>query len=327
MGGLYQLGGSTPNLLVSQANDSTPDLSLAPCASHESTSNFYPVGVSGMSSGGATNMSKPATPKGGHDLHAFTAVRPTRCIVCQRSMWGQTEVRCSQCNGAMHQRCRAGNVPACQVQSKDESLPRIPLPPSAPAALAGGMQHEVGYTIGADLSVQAGLEGRLVPLILSKCVEAVEARALRSEGIYRLTGGSGQVALIISLFEQGVPFDLLDARRFNDPDAIGSVLKNFLRALPLPLIPPTVQAQLVPSLDSGDASNVNVVLATLPPVHRASLARLIRHLHKVHQHRKDNLMTARNLGTVFGPTLFRSPTAAQEFATMGHNARIVERML
>ena len=58
------------------------------------------------------------------------------------------------------------------------------------------------------------------------------------EGIYRKTGGSSQSKAITQLFERGQyeSFDLLDTDVFNDISSVTSVLKNYFRALPNPLL-------------------------------------------------------------------------------------------
>lgn len=55
------------------------------------------------------------------------------------------------------------------------------------------------------------------------------------EGIYRKTGGTGQVRLITQYFERGQDFDLEDLDKFNDLAAVTSCMKNFFRTLPDPL--------------------------------------------------------------------------------------------
>jgi len=48
------------------------------------------------------------------------------------------------------------------------------------------------------------------------------------------------------------------------------------------------------------------------------------HLHRVERNKDVNLMNARNLGVVFGPTLMRSHDPGQEFADMAGKAQTVE---
>ena len=58
------------------------------------------------------------------------------------------------------------------------------------------------------------------------------------EGIYRKTGGAGQSKAITQAFERGDydAFDLRDPDAFNDICSVTSVLKNYFRALPNPLL-------------------------------------------------------------------------------------------
>ena len=96
---------------------------------------------------------------------------------------------------------------------------------------------------------------RLIPVIVEKCIDAVEASGLSPstyrgldvanlikgmdyEGIYRKTGGTSQSKMITRLFEQGNydTFDLRDSETFNDISSVTSVLKNYFRSLPNPLL-------------------------------------------------------------------------------------------
>lgn len=76
---------------------------------------------------------------------------------------------------------------------------------------------------GNDLVAQCLNENRLVPLVVVKCIEAVEASGMQYEGIYRKSGGMGQTKLISACFDRGDPFDLGDQDRFNDISAVTSV--------------------------------------------------------------------------------------------------------
>jgi hypothetical protein len=58
------------------------------------------------------------------------------------------------------------------------------------------------------------------------------------EGIYRKTGGAGQTKAITQAFERGQydAIDLTDPDIFNDISSVTSVLKNYFRSLPNPLL-------------------------------------------------------------------------------------------
>lgn len=91
---------------------------------------------------------------------------------------------------------------------------------------------------GRDLSEQAVADGGTVPVIVTKCIRAVEANGMEYEGIYRKTGGSSQSKQITQLFERGKydTFDLTNVENFNDISSITSVLKTYFRQLPDPLL-------------------------------------------------------------------------------------------
>lgn len=76
---------------------------------------------------------------------------------------------------------------------------------------------------GNDLVAQCLTENRLIPTVVTTCIDAVEATALEYEGIYRKSGGMGQTKLISSCFDRGEPFNLQDEDRFNDISAVTSV--------------------------------------------------------------------------------------------------------
>lgn len=87
---------------------------------------------------------------------------------------------------------------------------------------------------GNDLGAQAAQEGRSVPLIVQKCIEAVEARGMDYEGIYRKSGGAAQMRAIQVAFDQGEDVDLVDEDEYNDICSVTSVLKQYFRELPNP---------------------------------------------------------------------------------------------
>lgn len=95
---------------------------------------------------------------------------------------------------------------------------------------------------GRDLieQVHADAKGgdRFIPVIVEKCIDAVETLAMDYEGIYRKSGGSSQSKAITQLFERGnyAAFDLRDSDTFNDISSVTSVMKNYFRSLPNPLL-------------------------------------------------------------------------------------------
>ncbi len=149
------------------------------------------------------------------------------------------------------------------------------------------------------------------------------------EGIYRKSGGTSQLRLITQLFERGQQFDLTDQSRFNDISAVTSVLKNYFRELPIPLLTFDLHEKFVEAVQQkvdsrAKEQHMRELLDALPPAHYATLKFLMLHLYRVQLESGENRMTARNLGVVFGPTLMRSGDPTQEFAHMGGKAMAIE---
>jgi len=186
---------------------------------------------------------------------------------------------------------------------------------------------------GRDLGEQATADNPggvyLVPLIVDKCIEAVETSALDYEGIYRKTGGASQSRLITQLFERGdySAFDLRDSERFSDICSVTSVLKNYFRSLPVPLLTFDLYEDFISAAEIPDPTSKYQVLQQLvnklPLAHYYTLQKLMIHLHCIHEHRDMNKMNARNLGVVFGPTLMKSRHPGAEFSDMAQKAHSV----
>lgn len=110
--------------------------------------------------------------------------------------------------------------------------------------------------------------------------------ALTYEGIYRKTGGSGQSKAITQLFERGdyASFDLKDTDRFNDICSVTSVLKNYFRSLPDPLLTYNLHEQFiaVSSMKDVDAKIAAIaeVVTRLPIEHYNTTRALMLHLHR-----------------------------------------------
>ncbi|PWN48569.1 RhoGAP-domain-containing protein [Violaceomyces palustris] len=249
-----------------------------------------------------------------HLFQPFNILRPTRCMACQKNMWGQSEVRCALCAQVCHSKCLQSLPVSC---NQPYSRPDEPLEPQGPSMF------------GKDLTQQAVLESRDVPVIVEKCIQAVEAFGMDYEGIYRKSGGSSQLKVITQLFERGMPFDLEDSDRFNDVSAITSVLKNYFRELPTPLLTYDLHEEFIKAAEmKGDpklkAGRMGELIGQLPKEHYQTLKCLIQHLNRVQQRCEENRMNSRNLGVVFGPTLMKSGDPSQEFAHMGGKAMTIE---
>lgn len=171
---------------------------------------------------------------------------------------------------------------------------------------------------GSDLVERAEYERRQIPSVVTRCIEEVELRGMDIEGIYRKTGGSGQVKLIQEGFDKSEDFDISDPSI--DITAVTSVLKQYFRKLPVPLLTFDIYDRVLESLSITDdqerCAHLRRTFNLLPPKHRDCLEFLIFHLARVAVRESENLMSPKNLAVVFAPTIMRDHSLEREMTDM-----------
>ncbi|XP_075892822.1 rho GTPase-activating protein 42 isoform X2 [Nelusetta ayraudi] len=144
-----------------------------------------------------------------------------------------------------------------------------------------------------------------------KCIDLVEARGIKTLGLYRIGGVNSKVQkLMTTVFSNKAPVDMdLDPETW-DNKTITSGLKNYLRCLSEPLMTFKLHKDFIMAVKSDDQNYrvcaVHALVHKLPERNREMLQLLVRHLVTVSTHNQSNLMTVSNLGVIFGPTLMRS---------------------
>jgi len=109
---------------------------------------------------------------------------------------------------------------------------------------------------------------------------------LEYEGIYRKTGGLGQTKAITQLFERGdyAAFELRDSDRFNDICSVTSVLKTYLRSLPVPLLTYDLHDGFISAAEIKDlpmkTKALSELVRKLPTEHYYTLRVLMLHLNR-----------------------------------------------
>ncbi|KAI1470975.1 RhoGAP-domain-containing protein [Daldinia caldariorum] len=171
---------------------------------------------------------------------------------------------------------------------------------------------------GSELAERADYERRQIPCVVTRCIEEVELRGMDMEGIYRKTGGNSQTKAIQEGFDKNENFDI------SDPDiditAVTSVLKQYFRKLPTPLLTFDVYDRILETnslaSDEEKCTHLQSVFQQLPPQHKDCLEFLMFHLHRVAERERDNLMTPKNLAVVFAPTIMRDHNIEREMTDM-----------
>ncbi|EGX94167.1 Rho GTPase activator Rga [Cordyceps militaris CM01] len=171
---------------------------------------------------------------------------------------------------------------------------------------------------GSELSERTEYEHRQIPSVVSRCIEEVELRGMDQEGIYRKTGGNSQVNQIKDGFEKSEHFDI------SDPDlditAVTSVLKQYFRKLPMPLLTFDVYDRVLESNAISEeverCAQLRRTFYSMPQSHRDCLEFLMFHLQRVAQREPENLMSPKNLAVVFAPTIMRDMSIEREMTDM-----------
>ncbi|KAJ3497828.1 hypothetical protein NLG97_g1600 [Lecanicillium saksenae] len=171
---------------------------------------------------------------------------------------------------------------------------------------------------GSELTERAEHERRQIPSVVTRCIEEVELRGMDQEGIYRKTGGNSQVNQIKEGFEKSENFDISDPDM--DITAVTSVLKQYFRKLPMPLLTFDVYDRVLESNaisdDTERCAQLRKTFDSMPQSHRDCLEFLMFHLQRVAQREPENLMSPKNLAVVFAPTIMRDLSIEREMTDM-----------
>jgi len=198
------------------------------------------------------------------------------------------------------------------------------------ATLGALLTRASAVLFGTELELRCEYEKRIIPAIVSRCIDEVESRGMDVEGVYRKSGGSGQVKGVQAGFEKDSNYDI------SDPDldihAVTSALKQYFRKLPTPLITYDVYELL---LEAGQivgdkekqAMGLRSAVNELPENHRNCLEFLVQHLARVMDMQEKNLMTGLNLAVVFAPTIMRPLSIEREMSDMLAQRTAVQALL
>ncbi|KAK9763624.1 Rho-type gtpase-activating protein [Basidiobolus ranarum] len=267
-----------------------------------------------------SNISSPINNKA-HTFTMYTFIRPLKCDHCREKMWGlqNKEMKCQLCGFRSHVKCSNLVMLDCPGHVQTEAEP-----------------SGVINMFGNELEDQLILEGRAIPLIVELCIDAVEKRGIMLEGIYRKSGPTSQMREIQSALArasngEGPSPDLEDPDEFTDITAVTSILKQYFRELPVPLLTYDSYKDFMDALytdvEEERLTLFKYTLSLLPKAYYDTLKYLVMHLIRIQQYESVNLMSIKNLAVVFGPTLMRNPDPSQEFYdTAGKNA-VVEYLL
>lgn len=145
-----------------------------------------------------------------------------------------------------------------------------------------------------------------IPPVIRRVVEYFDHHGVEIEGLFRISGGFNEVQRLIAEFDEGNSPDLIAC--VDDPHVCASLLKQYLRELPEPLLTFELYdcflaSASVPEEVLGDT--IRKVLTMLPMSHRIILKYLVSFLCRVSQSQDINKMTPANIAIVFAPNLLK----------------------
>ncbi|XP_021109745.1 beta-chimaerin isoform X2 [Heterocephalus glaber] len=225
-----------------------------------------------------------------HNFKVHTFRGPHWCEYCANFMWGLIAqgVRCSDCGLNVHKQCSKHVPNDCQPDLK-----------------------RIKKVYCCDLTTLVKAHNTQRPMVVDICIREIEARGLKSEGLYRVSGFTEHIEDVKMAFDRDGEKADISANIYPDINIITGALKLYFRDLPIPVITYDTYSKFIEAAKISNADErleaVHEVLMLLPPAHYETLRYLMIHLKKVTLNEKDNFMNAENLGIVFGPTLMRPP--------------------
>ncbi|KAJ9578077.1 hypothetical protein L9F63_025061, partial [Diploptera punctata] len=247
------------------------------------------------------------------ETHTFRKlITPSRCRECDSYVYFHG-IDCTECGLTCHKKC----LGSLAIQCGHKRLPRKMT------------------TFGVDLGQHLAETDTVVPHIITKCIEEIDARGKSIKGIYRVSGVKSRVEKLCQAFENGAELvDLTDSH----PNVIANVLKLYLRQLPEPLLTFCLYTDFIRiaklSEEAGSeqtaVEELKELVRKLPRHHYLTLAMLMQHLERVASEEIINSMPSSNLGIVFGPTLLRTPEGSASLNCLVdtvHQTRAIELMI
>ncbi|KAJ2041897.1 Rho GTPase activating protein [Coemansia sp. S16] len=147
-----------------------------------------------------------------------------------------------------------------------------------------------------------------LPAVVYRCIEFLDTKkACMEEGIYRQSGSSLALNILRKEFNTNRDYNLLKLSKPPDVHAVASLLKAYLRELPESVLTTRLRQEFVRVVDLAERRDrvheLGRLVSELPLANYTLLRALTAHLIRIVQKASTNLMTLRNIGIVFSPSL------------------------
>lgn len=167
-------------------------------------------------------------------------------------------------------------------------------------------------------------KGRIVPQFIERTCNYILEKAVREEGIFRLSGMATQIAKLKEQFNLGKKIFFSEDM---DPNSVSGLIKLWFRELPEPLLTWALYRDFAGVIEiespQDKLAQLTQAIAKLPQANKYVLQYLMKVCFIVTQNSEANKMTAQNLGVVFGPNLLKS----REGVDAANNYLVVQAMI
>jgi breakpoint cluster region protein len=164
---------------------------------------------------------------------------------------------------------------------------------------------------GASINDVQKQEGTNIPFVIATCIQEIDHRGLKEEGLYRIAGSTSAILKLKKAFEKHSKQAVVLTGEA-DIAVVTAIVKRYFRELPESLFTDSLYKELAKAVSLSDPetkqSLISQQIKSLPEPNRSTIVYIIDHLVRVASHESDNRMSLRNLAMVFGPTLLCSPS-------------------
>lgn len=167
-------------------------------------------------------------------------------------------------------------------------------------------------TYGAPLEILMETKrekGRTIPTLIEKACNYIEEHGLDSEGIFRISGEVLETEGFKDTIDQGKEIDFSSA---TNPHIVASLLKQYLRELPEPIMTWKLYPPFIATVDeygtnpTEQVKYLHSVVDQLPSHNKYLVQYLTKFLNLVASHSSTNKMTPHNLTILFAPNMLRA---------------------
>ncbi|XP_022238463.1 ralA-binding protein 1-like isoform X3 [Limulus polyphemus] len=164
-----------------------------------------------------------------------------------------------------------------------------------------------GVPLHVALERNRSHDGIEIPAVVRECIDYIEEHGLSCEGIYQLTGVKSKVQQLRTKLDQGEKVYLYEY----EPHIVASLLKQFLRELPEPLLTNELTPKFEDAAGLKDPLKrveiLSQLIENLPTPNRMLLSYMFVHMLHVIQLEKRNKMNLQNACIVLSSRMHMSP--------------------